>query len=454
VTLIAAFNCSDGVLLCADSQETLGNPTPEGWQNYRCRVDKLQPRVDGYYQWVAGGAGDGDLVDGFTDRLKDDIAGWRDNLSRSEVKDELRRSLLDYRRNEVAASGFADDTLEFLICVKGKTGDPFLFKADKAIRWIDEWEIIGWDEGIYRHDIQRHYKSAQSTSFSMLLGAHVLLLAKATSNTVGGPTKIVVGNDAGLRAISESNVEELERRIAQFDSALDALRLRICDTTVPLDDFAKDLSDFHDAVVDLRVTLTHYIILARLYRFRDVKTVDDVVALNDPYLGLPSVEECVRALRATWMSVTLSRRGKRDLALVCSHLASATLMFGRINRETYETGAITLEQLHGFAERLLTVNEAGRALLDEITEITSHDSMLESEVDYLYSSLTQRVVDPLLNIATDFGKLFESGNDQANRVIKDIQAALLSLFTTAWVLPFSKEPQKKDESGSVPLSLM
>lgn len=451
MTLIAAFNCGDGVVICADSQETLGNPTPEGFETYRCRVDKLQARTDRHYQWVAGGAGDGDLVDGFIDRLIDDISDWPEDLGRLAIKDRLRLSLLDYRRNEVAASGLADDVLEFLICVKGKD-DPLLFKVDKAVRSIDSWEIIGWDEGIYRHDIQRHYKAAESTSFSMLLGAHVLLLAKATSNTVGGPTKIVVGNDAGLRAISESDVEELERRIAQFDSALDALRLRICDTTVPLDDFAKDLSDFHDTIVDLRVTLTHDIILARLYRFRAVKTVDDVVALNDPYLSLPSVEECVRALRAAWLSVTINRRSRRDLALASSHLSSAALAFGTINREAYKGGAITAEQLHGFAERLLTINRAGKALLDETVEITSHEPMLESEIDYLYNSQTAQVVDPLLNLATDFGKLFESGNDQVNRVIKDIQAALLSLFTTAWVLPFSKEPEKKEESGSVPPS--
>jgi hypothetical protein len=408
--------------------------------------------MDGYYQWVAGGAGDGDLVDGFIDRLKDDIAGWRDNLSRPEVKDQLRRSLLDYRRNEVATSGVADNPLEFLICVKGTTGGPFLFKADTAIRSIDEWEIIGWDEGIYRHDIQRHYKPDTTTPFAMLIGAHVLLLAKSTSNNVGGPTKIVIGDAFGLQTVSERDAGELDKRIAEFDATVDAVRLRLCDTTVPLDDFTTDLLGFYETVVNLRVTLTHDIILAKLNRLKDVKTVEDMASLNNPYLGLPSVEECVRALRATWMSVTLSRRAKRDLALVCSHLANAVLMLGRINREAYETGAITPEQLQGFAGRLLTVNEAGRTLLDETTEITSHDSMLESEVDYLYSCLTKRVVDPLLNIATDFGKLFESGNDQANRVIKDIQAALLSLFTTAWVLPFSKEPEAKSlngESGNV-----
>lgn len=70
VTLIAAFRTSEGVVICA---ETLGNPTPQGYENYRCSVNKLQPQTDGAYQWVCGGSGDGDLVDDFVDRLKDEI---------------------------------------------------------------------------------------------------------------------------------------------------------------------------------------------------------------------------------------------------------------------------------------------------------------------------------------------------------------------------------------------
>jgi hypothetical protein len=138
----------------------------------------------------------------------------------------------------------------------------------------------------------------------MLLGAHVLLLAKATSNTVGGPTKIVIGNEVGLKAISESDIEELEKRVTDFDVALDALRLRMCDTAVPLDDFTKDLSEFQEAVVNLRVTLTYDIILAKLTRLGAATTTEDALLLDDAYLSLPNREECFRALRAAWASAT------------------------------------------------------------------------------------------------------------------------------------------------------
>lgn len=451
VTLIVGFRCGDGVVVCADSQETLGQPTPDGYAAYRCKVDKLQPRTetDGAYHWVAGGCGDGDLVDGFIDRLKEVIAGWSEGLSGAAMKERLRQSLLDYRRNEVAASGLASDPLEFLVCIKPRSEGPFLFKAARTVRVVTDWSMIGWDEGIYRHDIERHYKPNQNTSFSMLLGAHVLLLAKSTSNNIGGPTKIVIGNDAGLRALSEPDVAELEKRVTDFDSALDALRLRMCDTAVPLDEFTRDLSGFHEAVVDLRVTLTHDIILAKLRRLGAAKTAEDALLLDDPYLSLPSPEECLRALRATWASATASRKTKRGVAITNNHISHAAHLLIKINGAMYKTGSITKEQRIEFATRLGEINEDGIALLNEAREITSHEPLLETEVDNHYASLTEKVVDPLLSVAADFCKLFETDDPQAYRIIGGIQAAFLSIFVTALVAPLSEEPKVKQLEGKI-----
>ena len=48
VTLIAAIRYVDGVVLCADSQETVGD--------YRVSVDKIKPRDCNHYELVVGGA--------------------------------------------------------------------------------------------------------------------------------------------------------------------------------------------------------------------------------------------------------------------------------------------------------------------------------------------------------------------------------------------------------------
>lgn len=236
---------------------------------------------------------------------------------------------------------------------------------------------------------------------------------------------------------------ELEKRVTDFDSALDALRLRMCDTAVPLDDFTRELSEFHEAVVNLRVTLTEDIILAKLRRLGTAKTAEDAILLDDPYLSLPSPDECFRALRVTWASATAGRKTKRAVALINNHLAHASHLLIEINGAMSQTGAITTEQRIEFATRICDINVDGKALLHEATEITSHEPMLEAEVDRHYASLTEKVVNPLLSVAADFCKLFETGDAQAYRVRCGIQAAFLSVFTTAIVAPFSPEPAPK-----------
>ena len=119
MTLIAAFRCAEGVVLCADSQETVD--IPERGQ-YRVRVEKIKPQDAGEYQVVIGGAGDGSLVDGFTDTFVERVAQWQGKLDGLEIKTRIKQLLHDYHRNEIALSrAFEDDKfLSFVICVKHK----------------------------------------------------------------------------------------------------------------------------------------------------------------------------------------------------------------------------------------------------------------------------------------------------------------------------------------------
>jgi hypothetical protein len=62
VTLIAAFRCDHGIVICADTQETVGQ--------FRVSVDKIAPRIAGEYELVIGGAGNcGGLIDDFTENF-------------------------------------------------------------------------------------------------------------------------------------------------------------------------------------------------------------------------------------------------------------------------------------------------------------------------------------------------------------------------------------------------
>ena len=66
MTLIAAFRCHEGVVICADSQETIGD--------WRAPVKKIIHKDVGEYQVAVGGAGDdGALIDVFVQRFIEEV---------------------------------------------------------------------------------------------------------------------------------------------------------------------------------------------------------------------------------------------------------------------------------------------------------------------------------------------------------------------------------------------
>jgi hypothetical protein len=253
MTLIAAFRTSEGVVICADSQETLGNPTIYGAHDYRCTVNKLQPQTQVAYQWVCGGSGDGDLIDGFIERLRDEIGSWSSDLKAPDIKDKLRLINHDYRSHEVAASGVADEGLDFLFCLKPQDSEsePLLFKIGRSVRPVSDYALIGWDEGIYRHDVQRFYRENMPALPNILLGIHVLLLAIATNNNCGPPIKIIVATKSGISEVPAKHVTELRNRVNLFNKLLDQITLDLSDTSVPIQEFRDRVTEFRDNAVIL-----------------------------------------------------------------------------------------------------------------------------------------------------------------------------------------------------------
>jgi hypothetical protein len=444
VTLIAAFRCNDGLVICADSQETLDLPLPDrGYAEYRVSVDKIEPLTLGHYDAVIGGAGHAALVDGFTETLTDEIATWPAGLSQSELKGRIRLIVLEYHRNEVAVCPAEDKDIHFLVCLKDSNtiSDVHAWSIrTTAIKRIKTYAVIGWEEGIYRHDVDRHYKEHEKSLFSILVGIHLFLLAEQTSNNIGPPTKVVVATPIGFHALDSDEIRELDRRVSDLDSVIDRLRLRLCDTTIPLDKFSQDVSDFQDAIVNLRVTLTDNIVIARLARLKEIKTAEDLLRLYNPYLGLPTLEESTQALRSAWESVVLNRRSPRDLAIVSSRLAEATNIVVKMIRPAYDQGAITLEQRQEFGRRLSVIGNAGKAMLDEQRQLGG--SIPDHKVTDIYSQLTNGVVEPLTGVANDFRKIFETAEPLVNEVIQGVHVAILSIFIGSFVAPFSKGPER------------
>jgi hypothetical protein len=256
VTLIVALKCAEGVIICADSQETLSVPIPQGYADYRCQVDKIKIQHLNHYDLVVGGAGHGPLVEGFSDQLIDAVRSWDADLDVATIKDKIRQLLFDFHRNEVALSAAYDREIDFIVCLKHRAAgrDPMLWlTAGPTIRNVDSHILLGWEEPIYRHFVDRLYKGANDgPNRALLVGLYVMLLGNSTSNVIGGPTKVIRVTPNTISELTTDTIAEVERRMETFARILEDVTLWCPDASVPNYEFPGYLDNVEKQIMALR----------------------------------------------------------------------------------------------------------------------------------------------------------------------------------------------------------
>ena len=126
----------------------------------------------------------------------------------------------------------------------------YLRLADQSVQ-LRNTRLIGWDEGIYKHDVQRFYRPNTGGLPNMLLGIHLQLLAIATNNNCGPPIKVVVATKSGISEVPAKHVTDLENRVKLFNQLIDQITLGLSDTSIPIQEFRDRVTEFRDNAVIL-----------------------------------------------------------------------------------------------------------------------------------------------------------------------------------------------------------
>jgi hypothetical protein len=256
VTLIVGFKCYEGVVIVADSQETLTVPIPDGFADYRCKVDKIIPQFTPNYTWVIGGSGDTDLINGFTDRFADSIWKWEAGLDAKALRAKVTELVESFYAKIVPLSTAYDRSIAFILSVKanGQGHDPLLWRiGGPCVISIDSFSMIGWEEGIYRHFADRLYKGPDSgANRALLVGLYLMMLGKSTSNVIGGPTKAIKLTSNAVQEIPAESIVEIEKRIESFARILEDVTLWCPDASVPNYEFPGYLDNIEKQLMALR----------------------------------------------------------------------------------------------------------------------------------------------------------------------------------------------------------
>jgi hypothetical protein len=94
MTLIAAFRTKEGVAICADTQETVGD--------YRVTVKKIAPISVAGYQIVIAGSGDADPIEGVIELIQRRFALETEPPSIGRALQVLEEELASFYTNDLA----------------------------------------------------------------------------------------------------------------------------------------------------------------------------------------------------------------------------------------------------------------------------------------------------------------------------------------------------------------
>lgn len=199
MTIVAGFKCKDGIVLCADTQETI--------EHTKIQTPKLrfEPRDEENYDGtdelmtVFAGAGQGPFIDKLIDRAWEDVQ-LATNFD--EACDEAEKSIkLTYKEyGQIFQNGYCPYA-ELIYGIK-MNGKSALFRADGAVV-NEKKEYTAGGTGLYLSNFlcSRMYSRNFTIPQAIILASYVLFQAIEHLDGCGGEQHIAV-----LRNNGESEV--------------------------------------------------------------------------------------------------------------------------------------------------------------------------------------------------------------------------------------------------------
>jgi hypothetical protein len=246
LTLISAWRCPTGIVLHADSQETVGS--------YRATVQKLQPEFMDPFMVVVTGSGDGDLVQSFIVRLRRRLQGCADDLQSFVV--EAENELAEFYRSDVALSPLSPDEkhLKFIIAAFSPTTRKYdaWVSRNVILERIEKYELAGWEEPLYKNIAQRLYRPEMTIAQAVLAGVYLLSVGEDSSNYIRNPFYVAVVRDNGIHMERAAYIQEMGARLKNYEQLMNHLFLVCADTErLPselrhiLEAFSSDILSLH-----------------------------------------------------------------------------------------------------------------------------------------------------------------------------------------------------------------
>ncbi|HEY6348382.1 MAG TPA: hypothetical protein VI636_03130 [Candidatus Angelobacter sp.] len=248
MTIIAGFRSENGIVVCADTQETSG---PSKRTVPKLRFEARGMWTDAPLAIAFCGSGYGPLIDKLTAECwkAAEPLGCLDDVC--EIIEKTIKKLYKEYRSIYGASECP--TAELIYGVKAKEGNK-LFSANGPI--VNEKpEYYSTGVGYYMADFlaSRMYRPYLRLHQCVILAAYILFQAKEHVDGCGGDSHIAVLRDDGESGLVDATrIEAITEMLKLFDAGCGEISLKVADLDLDEESLAKELNDLSELLKHYR----------------------------------------------------------------------------------------------------------------------------------------------------------------------------------------------------------
>ncbi len=254
MTIAAGFTCNNGVLLCADTEET-------GWAmtihasklgDFRCPVGKIAFAYAGHTIFARSAIQ-------HCERELQDLTNPSDLVPTLEgiLDREYRRTVLSHPDHAT------DGTIPYqLLLVLVKAGEPpeFFVTAQQAMSHVDGYECIGMGNYLAHYLVRPLFSRRRDERFVYTLAAYMLANVKGYVPDTGGTSEFLMVRSDGtlIKQVAWVNqepfsgIEWLERQSKYYEKLARTLLFQLVDPAIGDDTFDECVEEFVKRITDIR----------------------------------------------------------------------------------------------------------------------------------------------------------------------------------------------------------
>ena len=244
VSYIAALRCLEGVVLVADTQETIAD------QKQYC--EKLT--VSEKYPIAVGGAGIDEITDAFSQEVISRIESTQPTTEQ-EIATEIKSALRDVYQNDVPISAIPKQyrTAAFIVAVKSGNDRVAIFRTQgKRVYSVANRVIIGYATAPNNALLKRLHQPLLTMHRTVLLATYLVSQSKMLDEAVGGETRVALVTPYLSCFDNPAHIASVEARAKEFISIMDELFLESADLTTHDVPFAERLEEYKARILKLR----------------------------------------------------------------------------------------------------------------------------------------------------------------------------------------------------------